>query len=97
MENVTRFWPRSVQADDNAVIAILGLDGKPFIHWSGKQSSLDSPKEWSLPERWRAGVGANQCGVTFHTVRVRPVEAGTAPTVGSEVIQPKPSQDRIAS
>jgi len=34
-----------------------------------------------LPERWRAGVGANRDGVTFHAVRLRPVGVGKGPTV----------------
>ena len=45
--------------DDNAVIDTW-LDGKPFIHWAGKVSSLDNSKEWSLPEHWHVGVGANK-------------------------------------
>jgi hypothetical protein len=63
--------------EDNAVVDTW-LDGKPFVHWAGKQSSLDISKEWSLPERWRAAVGANQCGVTFHAVRLRPVQGEPA-------------------
>ena len=64
--------------DGNAVIDTW-LDGKPFIHWAGHQSSLELSKDWSLPERWRVGIGANQNGVTFHTVRVRPAADSAAP------------------
>jgi hypothetical protein len=58
--------------DDNAVIDTW-LDGKPFVHWAGKQSSLSTSKGWELPERWHVGVGAYESAVTFHTVRLRPV------------------------
>jgi serine/threonine protein kinase len=64
--------------DGNAVIDTW-LDGKPFIRWAGKQSALDIPKEWSLPEHWHAGVGANWSGVTFHKIRLRPVDGPAAP------------------
>jgi len=74
--NLTQFHA----PDGNAVIDIW-LDGKPLLHWAGKPSSLDLPEEWSLPERWRVGIGANRDGVTFHTVRLRPVDAGKRPAV----------------
>ena len=47
--------------------------------WECTQSSLDLSKYWSLPERWRVGIGADQNGVTFHTVRLLPVNEGAAP------------------
>ncbi len=64
--------------DDDAVIDVW-LDGKPFVHWAGKQASLDTSPIWTLPERRRVGIGANQNGVTFHTVRLRPVSEGSLP------------------
>ncbi len=72
--------------DDNAVIDTW-LDGKPFVHWAGKQSSLDIPKEWSLPDRWRAGIGANQSAVTFHSVRLRPVSEGSAAAAEAKALK----------
>jgi hypothetical protein len=66
-------WVQVRTNGDCAVIDVW-LDGKPFLHWTGLQSSLSLAACWMLPERNRAGIGANQSNVTFHTVRFRPVE-----------------------
>jgi hypothetical protein len=68
-----------VRTRDGDAVIDTWLDGKPFVHWAGHQSSLELSKGWTLPERWRVGIGANQNGVTFHTVRVRPVTEGSTP------------------
>ncbi|MCY2990065.1 MAG: hypothetical protein NTY19_19655 [Planctomycetota bacterium] len=63
--------PRS---DDHDVLIDVWLDGRPFVRWSGRESSLDLAK-WTFPELRRVGLGSNVGLVKFHTVRLRKVES----------------------
>ena len=65
-------------AGDNATVEAWP-DGRPFTSWAGKQSSLSTCSLWTQPDHRCVGIGASKTGVTFHTVRVRPLGAGAAP------------------
>lgn len=59
--------------DDHDVLIDVWLDGRPFVRWSGKESSLDLAS-WKFPERRRVGLGSNHGVVVFHAVRLKKVE-----------------------
>lgn len=60
-----------VRPQGDMVSITATLDGKPFISWSGAQSSLHSYQgSWeAVPNR--ASLIAYECSVTFHSVRLR--------------------------
>jgi len=60
-----------VRPQGDRVSITATLDGKPFISWSGAQSSLHSYQgSWeAVPNR--ASLIAYECSVTFHSVRLR--------------------------
>jgi hypothetical protein len=65
---------------DHASICVW-LDGKPFTSWTGLQASLGDDPGWALPERNRAGLGANEGNVTFHRVMLRPAADTLTPAI----------------
>jgi len=67
-------------ADENVSISVA-VNGTPYIKWTGKQSSLSLPGAWALPQPDRPGLGATDCAVAFHSVRLRLV-SGEARLVG---------------
>ena len=46
-------------------------DGKFLIRSAGPLRGLSMPSRWSLPERDRPALGANQCQVSYRRVRLR--------------------------
>ena len=72
------------------------LDGKPFIHWQGKESSLDVSWAWRLRRPGQPGLGANSCLASFDSAQLR-VVSGKASWVegrGKETpIDPAPAEE----
>ena len=61
------------------------LDGEPFLHWTGKPSSLGLVGYWNLPEWKRPALAASECSVTFHSARLRPVSGEAVPVGAAEI------------
>jgi len=58
--------------DETAEITVL-LNGKKFIAWSGKQSSLSLYRSWSMKSK-TFGLGTYSSGVVWHAVRLRLID-----------------------
>lgn len=58
--------------DEADVLIDVWLNGKPYVRWWGRESSL-SLDAWKLPVPRRVGVGANVSVAKFHSVRLRKV------------------------
>ncbi len=61
---------------DVAAIEVL-LDGEPHLTWAGSTTALRCKPTWALAELGRAGIGAYNVPVTFHSARIRSVSGGT--------------------
>jgi len=68
----TLFISVRLKEQSTADISVL-LQGKPYIHWSGKTSSLSLHRVWGVHEKRRPALGINFATVVFHDVRVRPI------------------------
>ncbi len=64
------------QEGDLAGVAVL-IDGKPYIEWSGRRTSLGIRSDMRLPDPRRPGLAAADNCVTFHSARLR-LLSGTA-------------------
>jgi len=60
--------------NDHYVVIDAWLDGRPFVRWSGNESSLKAVT-WEFPEPRHVGLGADKSLVTFHSVRMQNVAA----------------------
>ncbi len=56
--------------ESNAEITV-NMDGKPYIHWKGRQMDLNVPGNYGLPDPTLFGLGAVESAVTFQVVRIR--------------------------
>ena len=57
----------------------VALDKVPIIHWSGKQSSLDLPQRWKLPQD-RSGqlaLGSRE-QITFHSAKLKMISGNAS-------------------
>jgi hypothetical protein len=61
----------SVRPTQDTVSISVQLDGKPMIHWEGKQSSLGLNSRWALTAPRRLGIGAEQSAVVFQEASLR--------------------------
>ncbi len=68
-----------LRGEDATVDAIL--DGKPCIHWTGKQSALHIWSGWALKGYRQLGLMASESTVTFHAARVRPIAGRVIPVM----------------
>lgn len=57
----------------------VNIDGKPYIHWKGRQADLGVPAGAGLPDPKLFGLGAVNSTVTFQVVRIRALSGDLIP------------------
>jgi hypothetical protein len=60
-----------VELAEDAARLSIALDGRPYIVWQGRQSSLSQPSALVMPNPRAIGLGAEGRQIIFHTARVR--------------------------
>ncbi len=87
LENNRRYHVlASVRTEGENVAIEVALDGRPYVRWAGKQSSLSTGIGWWLPGQNRPALGSNNGRVAFHTASLGLVSGKTSP-VGVGVIR----------
>ena len=61
----------NVKQENNRVSIEILLDGKPYVQWSGRWTSLGIRSDMRLPDPRRPGLAAVDNRVTFHSARFR--------------------------
>jgi formylglycine-generating enzyme required for sulfatase activity len=59
-----------------ALEAFLDGQSEPYLQWQGLRGIIGLHASVAIPSLRRPALGANQCAVTFHVCRVRPVQTG---------------------
>jgi hypothetical protein len=60
-----------VELAEDAARLSIALDGRPYIVWQGRQSSLSQGPAVVMPNPRAIGLGAHGSQIIFHTARVR--------------------------
>ena len=66
-----------VVLDGPAARISVDLDGKPVLHWTGKQADINADNNtWQLPTDIGTGVAANTAEVTYRSLTLTPISGG---------------------
>jgi hypothetical protein len=67
-----------VDSEDHASVDVL-LDGKPYLpRWAGDPAALVVSADFSIPNSSGLGLSAWQCGVTFHSARLKMISGSAS-------------------